>query len=316
MSIYFVYRSHYDNATQKHLKRFDDPSILDWFRNRWTRWADSEDIYHSVAEELGRDVYSFGRLFQTVAEQNLDPPATYEELGQRIEENMYTLELIRESEHVIEFFTDDDELEMAWYFFDDEFVRQQPGLTSFLLHEDWKLPTTFQDGDFSPSDDDSTEPIEPAGDGDGTTYIALLAYSDSGNLSDIEGAHTIEGIRVPDLARHLAQSTPTDNWPFELTAVRSQLFKDFDGLHEDERPFVTAIRQNPIDVETWSVYSDWLEERGLGDRPTQFLEQALRQMTNHPDLQLDPHGRFRPRIARRGGPRVRGIFTTGRPRRH
>ena len=49
-----------------------------------------------------------------------------------------------------------------------------------------------------------------------------MAYYDSGNLDDIEGSRRFDGVRLPDLARHLATANPPagsrldDGWPFEL----------------------------------------------------------------------------------------------------
>ena len=64
MSVYFVYRSHYDNPSTKYLKRFADGSVLEWFRNHWAHLAHAEEAHDRLKALLGQDVYGFGSLFE------------------------------------------------------------------------------------------------------------------------------------------------------------------------------------------------------------------------------------------------------------
>ena len=50
MSVYFVYRCPYIAPAGKHLKRFDDDTVLDWFRKRWHRLADTD--YKVVGDRM------------------------------------------------------------------------------------------------------------------------------------------------------------------------------------------------------------------------------------------------------------------------
>jgi uncharacterized protein (TIGR02996 family) len=119
-----------------------------------------------------------------------------------------------------------------------------------------------------------------AGEGSGATYCVFLAYYDSGNF-DLEGGGRFDGVRLPDLIPHLSGSTPTNDWPFELRALRSQLFKDDAELPADEKPFWSVLREDPQNKDNWSVYRDWLEEHG-DNSTSRILEQGLRQMTVYP----------------------------------
>jgi hypothetical protein len=131
---------------------------------------------------------------------------------------------IKYKPHALQVLTDDDEIELAYYFFDDHFLKQNPGKADYLLHEDWRLPTTSDEGSYAPSA--RTKKLGLSRSGPGKTYIAFLAFYDSSNLSDLDvdgPPRRIEGVRVPQLAAYLAESLPDKDWPFELKLLRSQL---------------------------------------------------------------------------------------------
>ena len=52
---------------------------------------------------------------------------------------------IRYEPHALQVLTDDDEIELAYYIFDDHYLGEHPGRAAYLLHRDWKLPTTTGD---------------------------------------------------------------------------------------------------------------------------------------------------------------------------
>ena len=89
MTVYFVYRSHWEGPTSKHLKRFDDPSVLAWFRNHWHRIADPGAAHQQVSQLLGCRVYGFASLFEAIAEHDLPPPETDEQLEAYLREHPY-----------------------------------------------------------------------------------------------------------------------------------------------------------------------------------------------------------------------------------
>src|SRR5262245_17260568 len=122
MSVYFVYRSHYEGPSAKHVKRFDDATVLDWFRNHWQPIADEDAAYAHARRLLGCDVYSFGRLFVRIAENGTPAPQTAHELETYLPDYLY-VNMMTCSRHALQIHTDDDELEMAIYFFDDQFLE-------------------------------------------------------------------------------------------------------------------------------------------------------------------------------------------------
>lgn len=290
MAVYFVYRSHYDLPSGKHLRRFDDATVLDWFSDRWDYLVHGdgkpdESARARLRDLLGCHVYGLGSLFEAAAEEDVPAPESDEQLDACLHTHLYSEGPILYEPHCLTVQTDDDELEMAYYFFDDDYLRRHRARAAYLLHEDWRLPSGHAGGHFRPR----RQPIDlsPAGTGEGATYLVFNAYYDSSNLSDLEGGHRIEGVRLPDLARYLAQNSPEDrHCPFELRLLRSQLLLPLPDLAPTEAGLLDALLDNPADEVTWAAYSDWLldhEGKLLGQV---LLERALAESRHCPVARL------------------------------
>src|SRR5438128_3932306 len=121
MAVYFACRSPYAAPGGKHLKRFDDDNVLDWFRARWHRLAgtDARALKQQVEQEMGCYVYSFHCLFLAVGEQGLAPPETHLDLAGEINAAVYANDILCDSPHLLQVGTDDDEVGISYYFFDD-----------------------------------------------------------------------------------------------------------------------------------------------------------------------------------------------------
>ncbi len=221
MGVVFVYRSHYEGPTGKYVRRFDDETVLDWFRARWRGASDGRDAAQTA---IGTHVYGLGSLFEAIAEHDLEAPTSGAELRELLGEHLYVEGEILQTTHCLQVITDDDELELAYYLFDDAFLAKYGAKAAFLLHEEVELPTDAGASGYEPRT--KTKALKPKGDGEGAVYLAFLAYYDSCNLVDLEGAVRIDGIRLPALRDHLVSAEPTDAWPFELKLVRSQLDGD------------------------------------------------------------------------------------------
>jgi uncharacterized protein (TIGR02996 family) len=280
MSVYFVYRSHYEGPACKHLKRFEDASVLDWFRKRWTGLAD-EEAHEWAARELGTRVYGFGSLFQAIAEHGLPVPRTESQLHQILTDHLYVEGEVLARPHCLQVLTDDDELEMAYYFFDDHFLARHADRAAFLLNEGWQLPGGHGERGFRPRV--PTAELTSRGRGEGTTYCVLIAYYDSGNLSDLEGGGGwhVRGTRLPQFCQYLATAQPGPDWPFELRLLRSQLFAG-PAAQTQEEAFLSALREEAGDTTTWEAYSDWLEERGQPRAGLTLLRRALQAAMPYP----------------------------------
>ena len=76
MSVYFVYRSHRDNPGAFHVKVFPQDTVLEWFRSIWRGIPRTESPPFSsrdhALELVGRQVYSFGSLFEYIHEHGTE----------------------------------------------------------------------------------------------------------------------------------------------------------------------------------------------------------------------------------------------------
>ncbi|MCI0456268.1 MAG: TIGR02996 domain-containing protein [Gemmataceae bacterium] len=268
MSVYFVYRSHYEGPSGKHVRRFDADTILDWFRSHWKPLAD-EAAREYARKLLGCEVYSFGRLFTSIAEQSVPPPRTMRELAGHLEQFLYVNEM-RSSTHALQIYTDDDDLEMAIYFFDDQYLADHPARAAFLTHGEWALPATALEGAFRPAE--RTKELKPRGRGEGTTYAVFNTFYASDNLDYLPGGIRFQGVRLPDLARQLLVAK-VDQHERELLDVRAAMLSA--PAPRGEEGFLGPLRENPKDDATWQVYSDWLEERGKPRAGRHLLQLAL-----------------------------------------
>jgi hypothetical protein len=227
MSVYFVYRSHYAGPSGKHVRRFDADSVLGWFQQVWDQAKRAEDASEWVKSEIGTSVYGFASVFESARENDLPSPTSDGKLKSYLEEHLYAEGEIKCKPHAIQVLTDDDEIELAYYVFDDHYLSQHPGKSDYLLHGDWRLPTTSGDSPCKPGI--AAKSVQPRGNGAGETYLAFLAFYDSGGLTDLDefgGPCRIKGVRVPELVEYLETTQPGESWPFELRLLRSQLTLD------------------------------------------------------------------------------------------
>ena len=184
MSVYFVYRSHYEGPSGKHVRRLDADSVLGWYQAVWERAKQAEDISEWVKAEVGADVYGFASIFEAARDHSLPPPTSDRKLKSYLEEHLYVEGEMRFKPHALQVLTDDDEIELAYYFFDDHYLNEHAGRTAYLLHEGWRLPTSIGKNPKKPSV--RARAIQPHGSGSGLTYLAFLACYDSSALSDLD----------------------------------------------------------------------------------------------------------------------------------
>ena len=59
MSVYCVYRSHYEGPSGKHVRKLAGDSVLGWFQDVWERAMQAPDVSRWVRAELGCDIYGF-----------------------------------------------------------------------------------------------------------------------------------------------------------------------------------------------------------------------------------------------------------------
>jgi uncharacterized protein (TIGR02996 family) len=285
MAVTIVYRSHYDDPSGKRVKRFEDATVLDWFRNHWAELS-RDDADKRLPALIGFDIYGFPSLFGRAHEQNLPAPKDDAQLGEYLAAHLYSEGPILAEPHRITVQTDDDELEVCYYIFDDAYLAEHGARAAYLLNEGWRLPAEHAEaGTFEPSEPTLAE--GPTGGGTGATYLVLLTYEDSANLSDMRGASRIEGVRIPDLARYLCVEDDLGDASDYLLLVRSQLLATPLTADPFEEGFRKALLEDLGDEATWGAYSDWLQEQGERQLGLTLLEQALKSATHFPVADMD-----------------------------
>lgn len=277
MAVYFAFRSPYEAPGGKYLKRFDDDSVLDWFRNRWERLAstDWDDANDRVTEEMGCYVYSFADVFRINEEGPVPPPRNGRKLADHVEGRVYNNGVAGGSPHVLQVDTDDDEYGFSYYFFDDHYLKKHGKHAAFLLC-DWKLPGGHGTGGFRAAE--PTVLSGPKGAWPGTTY--LIDLDSVGCMDELVPGYRIEGVRLPELARYVLRTPPSEeeDTPSLLHQMPLLMIQEGPDSVGVEKAFLKDIREHPNDEVVWNAYSDWLQERG--DKPVglHLLHRALTRL--------------------------------------
>ncbi len=280
MSVYFVYRSHYEGPSGKHVQKLPGDSVLDWFKSVWNDAKNAPDAAAWVKSTLGGDVYGLASIFEAAREESLKPPRTDEELEESLFGHLHVEGNLLYQPHAVQVLTDDDEIELAYYFFDDHYLQEHTGQAAYLLHDDWRLPTSSA-REFHIPDIDTKE-IHPPGTGSGATFLAFLAAYDSSSLSDIDiqAPCRIDGVRLPQLGDYLRNAMPDEKWPFELKLLRSQLPSGATG-----EPGLRAAIERVARLPTLEINEQSPADGGLGtvEVASAELEKILKRIDNRTD---------------------------------
>jgi hypothetical protein len=197
-------------------------------------------------------------VLERAAEEGLPVPQTMAQLAGAVAECVYYPEIVFE-EHALQVMTDDDEIEMASYVFDDHFrARVGADFTALLLHDDWRLPAGAGKGRFVPVIDAAR--LLPRAKGKGTTWFVLQMAEDTSCLSEMRYPMRITGVRLPELCRYLAEVIPAPgqpggmDWPWELRLLRTQVPEDPSGSAALR---VALERTNALNVKRVDRLGDW-----------------------------------------------------------
>lgn len=285
MTVYFVYRSHYYTPTLNRVVTFAQASVLEWFQQHWSLSTATERD-DKLVRILGGDVYGFDSVFEAILTHHLPAPSSEAKLHKILKEHLYVEGELKCKAHCIQVLTDDDELQMAYYFFDDHYLAEHSEQAALLLRTDWQMPTAATAGDFKPAT--ACKKLQPRAKAEGTLWLAFLAYYSSSNLDELEGPWQLDRARLPDLVRYLLAETPPDGtpydsgWPRELYLLQRHLQKELNRVPKAEKPLAANIAAAPGDSALWQVYGDWLEDHGQGRAERLMLERALRHVARDP----------------------------------
>src|SRR5262249_51723179 len=121
MAVYFVYRSDdLGQPTWLHVRRFDDATILDWFRRHWTAIEDDSSAVEYVERLVGVAVDAFAEVFLTIADRRPAPPETISDVRAVLEASEQGT--IRARAHCVQVLVEDRH-DAVYYVFDDDFVK-------------------------------------------------------------------------------------------------------------------------------------------------------------------------------------------------
>jgi hypothetical protein len=102
--------------------RLKAPTVLTWFQRGWRACERGEDW----GADLRGHVYGLGTFFDMIEEQQLQFPSSEEELVPLLEAHIYYEKDIEAEPHFVHVETDDDEVDIEYFFFDDQFLKS-PG---------------------------------------------------------------------------------------------------------------------------------------------------------------------------------------------
>ncbi|MEU4689823.1 hypothetical protein [Actinoplanes sp. NPDC023714] len=221
--MYFVERSRVDSPFSKLVFHVPEITVLGWFQRAWHH----EDPEALLDAEIGGGAYGFDSIFEAIEEHHLPCPQTLDELRELLDEHLWVEsdDPLRLDERGLRVRTDDDEVDLAYYFLEDGAVAAHSSRLSFLVNDTWPLPSsaTVQGGTFTPD-----VPLRVVGspeNGPDSVYVVRIAWvhphHDGSNL-DPRPATVFRGVTLPDLATHLQGiSGPASRENFEVDLLRS-----------------------------------------------------------------------------------------------
>jgi hypothetical protein len=270
--IYFVYRSHYEGPLSKRVRKLSARSIATWFGQHLQRARKQAGVLEEVQRELGGYVYGLSSIFEAARSENLSAD-TGAELKRVLRKHLYVEggpDHIRVDDHSARILTDDDEVKLAYFFFDDTALAAAPDRLAYLLHEEPRLPDGDADGGFTPPVPIAA--LEPrATGGDGTTYVCLLTFYDGDSFPGT--LVQVPGVRLPQLAEYLRRTKPhveqktehyRETWPIELRLLRAMLDEHDRGLG----PAFERIAPYPLAA----IGGDYTPDLGVGAHATARAE--------------------------------------------
>src|SRR5262245_33966329 len=240
--VVFIYRSHYDGLLSKRVRWLPDRTVLDWFRRGWAAAADpSVNLDGWAAAELGGRVYGLATIFEAARQGRLPAPENVDDLSRLLNEHLYVEDKVLVEDGKVLALTDDDEVQLAYFFLERGVAEQAPDRLAYLLQEEFPLPSQVAPGPgtFVPPVEPGT--LQPAGTGDGATYAVLLTFYDSDSMCWLP-ALRIPGVRLPEFAGYLRAVQPQggsyslyasdeqdedeeeleqERWPRELLVLRA-----------------------------------------------------------------------------------------------
>lgn len=303
MATHFVYRSPYF-PQHKFYKPQSELTVLEWFQSLWKLKTTDYDQYDATIEaKLGTRVYGLHNyLLENIYLDEVSMPTNFIELINCLEEFSYVTEIIISSTHLIQILTDDDEVDMAYYVFDDTYLQRNPQKITYLIQDHFpreaqQLERRFF-AEFYPKTIFAN--LQP----DNSVYLAFFSIWGNNSLFRLpdtqNGVIKIEGIDLSTLPSFLANWQPQkslDAYPLELLFLRAQAIKKGELLSLEEclecitkLPVAIAEQDKVFDVETlFEQDIDQINQNLENTIKQSFDQQYLDKCVSNSSYALDAH---------------------------
>jgi uncharacterized protein (TIGR02996 family) len=276
MPVYFVYRCHSGAPSEKHVRRFEYDTVLEWAQGVWKLHGTRQEAEQYARQLFGDiDLGPLWGLFEAHEDHDAERPRKMIDVERWFGNAMYCEDDPKSGPHHIQVLTDWGDNQRAVYVFDDHFRARKPGKADFLLLDGWELPAGESDGPVPRLP--KTSLTKRPGKAEGTLYFADTFVDCKYNLEDLEGnASRLPGVRVPDLARYLLLQRDPESLHFTLGKLHDALREVLEKPAGEDAGFLAAIRDQPEELTNWGAYSDWLQDRDLPPAGLHLLDLALR----------------------------------------
>ncbi|MEV5767458.1 hypothetical protein AB0L34_23235 [Micromonospora sp. NPDC052213] len=285
--MYFVCRWREESPFSKRVITVPDATVLEWFRRGWEH--DSPDAW--IDSELGGNVYGLESIFEEVRKRHLPRPESVDELRELLNEYLWVEgddeeAFIRLGEHALRVRTDDDEVDLAYYFIDDEAAAVSSERLAFLLHDTWPLPASTATPGAVFRHGVPVRTVRLAPPGLESVYSVRLCWKspDTARNLDLAGAIVFPGLTLPDLAAHLGGVDDPDihRWPHDARLLRALVAPgDEDvGPALERYARLPGYAPSPAGIDPVPAHAPILGEM-LDLRPTERPAESL--------IRLDPH---------------------------
>ncbi len=233
--MYFVCRWREESPFGKRVVTVPDATVLDWFRRGWNH----DDPEAWIASELGGDVYGLESIFEEARKRDLPRPETVDALRELLHAHLWVEgddkgAFIRLGEHALRVRTDDDEVDLAYYFVDDVAAAASPDRLAFLLHDTWPLPcsTATEDAVFDHGVPVRTVRLAPPGPPAVFSVRRCWDSPDTDRNLNLAGATVFPGVTLPDLATQLrgTEDPDTHYWPHDARLLRALIAPGEDDI--------------------------------------------------------------------------------------
>src|SRR5262249_9356042 len=103
---------------------------------------------------------------------------------------------------------------------------------------------------------------------------------------DLPVGYRIEGVRLPDLARHLCRVT-LEGWHRKLRRLPALMLAGASPADPMEGAFIRAIQAAPADAVSWAAWADWRQDHGREPPGITLLRDAFTRLARMPGQMQD-----------------------------